>query len=241
MNGMVGAHGALTGAVRAVRDVLFSRGCAGCGAPDEVLCGTCMRGLVQPVCFDLPATVCGIGMACGSYHGPLRRAVLAWKDHGDAECDGPFSDAMVALLQAEPLRSTLDQVGAVAVVPAPSSWRSICTRGRSQLDPIAGALAERLCAWGVEARVQRALEVRHIRTKSVQTASARGRRERVTGHIRCRNGVRLPAGMPVIVIDDIVTSGATMRECIDVLRAQGNPVLAALALAHTPPRAPERS
>ena len=27
--------------------------------------------------------------------------------------------------------------------------------------------------------------------------------------------------MPVIVIDDIVTSGATMRECIDVLRAQG--------------------
>ncbi len=300
MNGMAGAHGALTGAVRAVRDVLFSRGCAGCDAPDEVLCGTCMRGLVQPVCFDLPATVCGIGMACGSYHGPLRRAVLAWKDHGDAECDGPFSDAMVALLQAEPLRSTLDQVGAVAVVPAPSSWRSICTRGRSQLDPIAGALmvallqaeplrstldqvgavavvpapsswrsictrgrsqldpiagalAERLCAWGVEAHVHRALEVRHIRTKSVQTASARGRRERVTGHIRCRNGVRLPAGMPVIVgvrlpagmpvivIDDIVTSGATMRECIDVLRAQGNPVLAALALAHTPPRAPEQS
>lgn len=174
MNGMAGAAGALTGAVRAVRDVLFSRGCAGCGALDEVLCGTCMRGLVQPVCFDLPATVCGIGMACGSYHGPLRRAVLAWKDHGDAECDGPFSDAMVALLQAEPLRSTLDQVGAVAVVPAPSSWRSICTRGRSQLDPIAGALAERLCAWGVEARVQRALEVRHIRAKSVQTASARG-------------------------------------------------------------------
>nr|WP_276608674.1 phosphoribosyltransferase family protein [Bifidobacterium pseudolongum] len=113
--------------------------------------------------------------------------------------------------------------------------------GRSQLDPIAGALAERLCAWGVEAHVHRALEVRHIRTKSVQTASARGRRERVTGHIRCRNGVRLPAGMPVIVIDDIVTSGATMRECIDVLRAQGNPVLAALALAHTPPRAPEQS
>ncbi len=106
MNGMAGTHGALTGAVRAVRDVLFSRGCAGCGALDEVLCGTCMRGLVQPVCFDLPATVCGIGMACGSYHGPLRRAVLAWKDHGDAECDGPFSDAMVALLQAEPLRST---------------------------------------------------------------------------------------------------------------------------------------
>ena len=133
MNGMASAHGALTGAVRAVRDVLFSRGCAGCDAPDEVLCGTCMRGLVQPVCFDLPATVCGIGMACGSYHGPLRRAVLAWKDHGDAECDGPFSDAMVALLQAEPLRSTLDQVGAVAVVPAPSSWRSICTRGAVSL------------------------------------------------------------------------------------------------------------
>lgn len=241
MNAMAGAAGALTGAVRAVRDVLFSRGCAGCGAPDEVICGACMRSLEQPVRFDLPSTVCGAGMACGSYRGPLRRAVLAWKDHGDAECDGLFGAAMAALLNAEPLRSTLRQVGAVAIVPAPSSWRSICTRGRSQLDPIAGVLSERLCAWGVDAHVHRALEVRHVRTKAVQTASARGRRERVTGHILRRNGVRLPAGMPVIVIDDIVTSGATMRECIDVLRAQGNPVLAALALAHTPPRAPDRS
>lgn len=241
MNGIAGVADAVAGAGRAVRDVLFSRGCAGCGAPDEVLCGACMRGLAQPVCFDLPSTVCGIGMACGSYRGPLRRAVLAWKDHGDAECDGPFSDAMAALLQDEPLRSALGQVRAVAIVPAPSAWRSICMRGRSQLDPIAGALTERLCAWGVDARVQRALEVRHVRTKSVQTASAQGRRERVTGHIRRRKGARLPAGMPVIVIDDIVTSGATMRECIDVLRAQGNPVLAALALAHTPPRAPDLS
>ena len=241
MNRMSGAAAAVTDAVHAARDVLFSRGCAGCGAPDEVLCATCMRGLAQPVRFDLPATVCGVGMACGSYRGPLRRAVLAWKDHGDAECDGPFSDAMAALLHSEPLYGALAHVKAVGIVSAPSSWLSICTRGRSQLDSIADALAVQLRAWGVDARVYRALQVRRVRTKSVQTSSAQGRRERVAGHIRCRNSMRLPAGMPVIVIDDIVTSGATMRECIDVLRARGNTVLTGLALAHTPPRAPDRS
>ena len=38
----------------------------------------------------------------------------------------------------------------------------------------------------------------------------------------------------VILVDDIVTSGATMRRCVDALTSQGALVITVLALAHTP-------
>ncbi|MEE1296461.1 MAG: ComF family protein, partial [Bifidobacterium sp.] len=89
--------------------MLFPRGCAGCGMPDETLCPSCAAALGDPRPFPLAGTVAG-GVACGSYTGPVRRAVLAWKDHGDCGCDAPFAAALCTLLAQEelaaaPLRS----------------------------------------------------------------------------------------------------------------------------------------
>ena len=45
----------------------------------------------------------------------------------------------------------------------------------------------------------------------------------------------------VILVDDIVTSGTTMRRCIDALSLQGAEVVTALSLAHTPAGKPAKA
>lgn len=40
----------------------------------------------------------------------------------------------------------------------------------------------------------------------------------------------------VILVDDIVTTGATMRSCVETMRKEGATVVTVLALAHTPAR-----
>ena len=90
----MGWHGfarMLTEVVGSLRDVLLPRGCAGCDMPDAVLCDDCRASGGGFMSFAMPGTVSGRAIACGAYRGPLRRAILRWKDHGDEECDGPFA------------------------------------------------------------------------------------------------------------------------------------------------------
>ena len=58
---------------------------------------------------------------------------------------------------------------------------------------------------------------------------ARARRANLSGGFRLRR--RLPAGGPVVLIDDLVTTGSTLAEAARVLRASGVPVLGAAAAA----------
>ena len=69
----------------AIRDVVLPRGCAGCDAPDAVVCGECRELLDRTVAFDMPGTSMGLGYACAVWgcgasgdpgvEGPSRRGV----------------------------------------------------------------------------------------------------------------------------------------------------------------------
>lgn len=66
-----------------VVNLLFPRGCAGCDKPDEVLCEACRALFSQPTAQSFDGVAMQRWFACGWYRGTVRRAVLAWKDHGD--------------------------------------------------------------------------------------------------------------------------------------------------------------
>lgn len=83
-----------------VVNLLFPRGCAGCDKPDEVLCEACRALFSQPTAQSFDGVAMQRWFACGWYRGTVRRAVLAWKDHGDEECDRAFADAICALAKA---------------------------------------------------------------------------------------------------------------------------------------------
>lgn len=220
----------------AVRDLCFPRGCAACDMPDEVLCARCRGLLADPQFFALPDSVLGWGMACGRYGGALRRAILGWKDHGDVECDIPFAEALGQAVDALVRSGCLERDRAYTVVPVPSSPRSVRRRGRRQCVPLAIAVADRLADYGVAAEALDLLRIRGIRLKSVQVTTAAQRRHRVAGHVQVDEEALRSLKGNVILIDDIVTSGATMRTCTALLDAHGASVWTAMALVHTPPR-----
>lgn len=240
MTGTTARHAAATW--RQLRDILLPRGCAGCGRPDAILCDQCARALHDPTAFTLPQAAAGHGVACGTYHGAIRHAILSWKDHGDAEADQPLADALTDLFDtvAAPLLATLNPAPTgVGIIPAPSSPRSIRRRGRRHLDPLADMLAAHCRSHGLpDTCTLPMLQVRAVHGKSVQTHGARDRMRRIHGHIAVDDAIRPPApGTPLILLDDIVTTGATIGACAVALADAGHDVLTALALAYTPPKA----
>ena len=171
-----------------VCNLLFPRGCAGCDAPDEVLCAACWALFAQ--CRERDADSGGGARiwSASIYQGAVRRAILDWKDHDDTELDGPFGRIMVSLLNKTPIPSSC--LGhRVLVVPVPSSRASMRRRGRAHTAPLAKSVAGALRGYGVDARPCNALSS-STKARSVQQVSSAQRARRITGHVRVKRSHR---------------------------------------------------
>lgn len=219
--------------------LLLPRGCAGCDLPDHVLCDDCRALFGRTVVAPLAGTLTGRSYSCAVYDGCVRHAILAWKDHGESELDRPFRQLLAGLAWRSGLMDLCG--GGLFVVPAPSSPRSLRRRGRRHLDPLARALAAMMRRHGIEARAYGALEAAHVHDRSVQTRGRAGRAARIgDGGIAVpARAVRLVDGTRVVLVDDIVTTGATLHHCVTALGTAGARVVGALTLAATPPPGPD--
>jgi predicted amidophosphoribosyltransferase len=94
-------------------------------------------------------------------------------------------------------------------------------------------LARALAAGTGWTSVPDGLERRHFR-RPLRGLSARRRREEVAGVFAAGPGWDRLAGSRVVLVDDVVTTGATLRAASEVLRAAGMSPAGALALARTP-------
>lgn len=237
--------------------ILTPRGCAGCGKPDDVLCEACTEKLWNPVTRSLPPRLvaCGKVFSCCAYDGPMRAAILRWKDHGDLEVGALFAQAMQRLVQtvvgksdAETTSTTMTgsrdlyRVPRIAVIPAPSSPASRARRGRLQTRELAVAVTRGLSDVGVSAHVEEALALRSAASKSVRLQGVRSRQQRSTSGFRPSLRFLIPplrrhfleAYSAAILVDDICTTGSTILGCCRQLDSLQIPVLAVFTLASVP-------
>jgi predicted amidophosphoribosyltransferase len=117
----------------------------------------------------------------------------------------------------------------LCLVPAPSRPSASRVRGGPHVERLATAAASVLAARGFEVAVAPALEL----SGSARDAVGLGRAERVanlSGRLRFRHAGRPPPGFPVVILDDVVTTGATAAACAHALAAEGIPVAAVLTL-----------
>jgi predicted amidophosphoribosyltransferase len=242
--------GGAGGVLDALADLVLPRTCAGCGLPGAVLCGRCAALLTVPHLASprrfppgFPPTV-----AAGAYAGPVRDAVLAFKERGRAELAAPLGTAL-AVAVAGLLRGTGRPAVPVLLVPVPASAASLRARGRDHVRELARCAVRELCDAGLPAREVRLLR-RRGRVRDSAGLSARERRANLAGtFVLRRDGV--PPDEVLVLVDDVVTSGATLTEAAAVLTSgrpgawsgarpeDRLPVLAAVVAA-TPRRPPDR-
>lgn len=216
-----------------MRDALFPRGCAGCDRPDEVLCDDCRSLFANWRNRELVSGQETQGAvhtwSASTYQGVVRHAILAWKDHDDTELDTIFGEVMASLLEHSAIQRSCRRQTAVLVVPVPSSPASMRRRGRRHIDPLSKAVASALCDHGFDAKPYRALTSIASGGRSVQQASSAQRAQRIGGRITLGSDAVMQ-GQQVVLVDDIITTGSTLRQCAQTCRQAGAEVIGAMTL-----------
>ncbi|TAM72828.1 ComF family protein [Mycobacterium sp.] len=206
-------------------DLFLPAECGGCGAPSSRWCEACAAEL--SVAADQPHVVNPRidpevpVFALGRYANARRQAILALKEHGRADLVAPLASALAVGVHR--LLSWGIVETPLTIVPAPTRRSAARRRGG---DPV-NQLARAAVAQHPEIAVAKVLRIKALTRDSVGLGTA-ARERNITGRVVLRGR---PPRADVMVIDDIVTTGATARESVRVLHAAGVRVAAVLAIA----------
>ena len=186
-------------------DVIFPVDCPACAAPARGgLCAACsaeVPTLLRPI--EPPPGV-ATAWALGDYDGPLG----AWIRQGKYRSDPSAFAAMGARLAAASA-GRLPRVDAVVAVPVP--WRRRLSRGFDQAELLAHAVSDALQA--------PLLPLLH-RVEGTEQAT-RSMRQRAAGARAAFAHCGPSAPDRVLLVDDVITSGATARACAEELLCAG--------------------
>lgn len=217
----------------AATDLLLGATCPGCNRPGWGLCARCRQHLdPHPELIDRGLD---IPLAAAAQYRPILEHVIPrYKDDGAWHLGAPLGDLLADAVAA------LDPPDDALLVPVPSLPSAVRTRGIDHAAQLASRAARRL---GLRSR--RLLVRRQVGAD--QHGLARAQRNANLAHTM--QAARTTG--PLVLIDDVATSGASLREAVRALRRAGNTLVGAAVVAQAeklpqhsakarPPTWPER-
>ncbi len=202
---------------------VFSTRCAGCNEPGTDLCDACRFSLASSRPVDVGDDV----LAALAYEGVARRSILALKFRNRRTVARHLARLIVARLGAgaSAPRAGADRGRQFDVVTwAPTGADRVRSRGYDQAELLARAVAKelRVPCHRLLYRTHGAPQAGHSRADRLVGPGFRGR------------ATRRP--LRVLVVDDVITTGATLRRAGDALRLAGVEAVTLVAVAAAPDR-----
>lgn len=223
--------------------------CVCCGAEDRALCVPCQRRLRSltrtpfraesgaPALMDVDGSVLLPVVAAGVYREELAQSLLSFKRHGQHQLRGCLARALAGAVRA----AAADDAGGAVLVPVPTSTAAYLSRGFSPVHlllaaavrQVPGAVAADVLASGGGLSHRRADRSFGFSGGGQKGLGRGARASRVRGSMRVRRaGVE---GRRCIIVDDVLTTGATLSEAARALHAAGANVAGAVVLAAARP------
>lgn len=215
-------------ATMSLLDVLLPPACLGCRTRGSLLCERCTAGMRRPSratdCFVAPdaGVVVGVQLAVGigafAYDGPVRRALAQLKYEGAGRVA-----PLLARAGLPAFRDLLRISGPAVLTPVPVHLERLRSRGYNQAAVIARELGR------TSGLPVRDLLVRARATTQQHRLDRAGRLRNLRGAISVLDGATLPA--TVVLVDDIITTSATLEACAAALVGAGTQAVYGYAVA----------
>ncbi|WP_109474227.1 ComF family protein [Ornithinimicrobium cavernae] len=217
----------------ALGDLVLPARCGGCDLPGERWCATCRRSLaVAPAPHPWSPTPAPPGLPLVwtvlPYDGPVRTCLVNWKDAERRD----LTTVLAPLLSEVLLAALLTCPGRPVLVPAPSARVNSRRRGDH---PLRTLLRQAVRALPRAARPPQVPALRLCRPVADQAGlDSRGRAENLSGAMVVTEGAgRRVSGAVCLLVDDVITTGATLAEGARALRAAGATDVLAVTVAAT--------
>lgn len=204
--------------MRSILDLLVPTYCAGCDTPGTDWCTDCAGSLTV---FPVSRPGLSEAYALAEYAGPARRAVLAYKEKGRHELSTMLGGALATALPTI-------RAGPFTLVPAPSRPSAARARYGQHMTAVARACAAALTRAGHRASVAPVLRLSGRARDSVGLSPA-ARVANLRGRLRCTG--RAPTS--AVLLDDVITTGATATACATALQEAGTETTTVLAFTAT--------
>ncbi|GEE03996.1 hypothetical protein nbrc107696_44420 [Gordonia spumicola] len=215
----------------AVGDLAVPLICGGCGRPGVAWCTRCGADVADAPRAVRPRVELGIDVwAVGRYDGPMRGAILALKEHGRRDLVPVLGDALASALIALADWGDLPAGRRLALVPAPTRAAAARRRGG---DPVTAVAHRAATVLGGKVHVTPLLETARF-TRDSAGLSAGARSSNLAGAVDVVGSPPPEMLRPTtvtVLVDDVVTTGATAAASIRALRRTGVDVSAVVVLA----------
>jgi ComF family protein len=207
-----------------VLNIVMPARCIWCGQIGSVLCGVCFENIKHPIRKVSRLEISGY--AVSTYSEQIATLIHEFKENQQLSLANNLAEVMWPGLQSFELEKVL-------LVPMPSKKSSFAKRGFNPAEELAKRIS-RKAARSAKIRVGVSSCLKITSPVADQAAlSGEARRTNLGGSMRLAG---FPTGYSAILIDDVVTTGATLREAQRCLSQAGAMVQGFLTFAETPPR-----